>query len=146
MFSLIKVLFTLFNNNYVNFTEISYDLAAMTLKEAASLHATGYHFLQKHKGGVEGFLNEHPDFNYAGWITTESSDRAKLMNEMLTYQSMQVLAILKDYGDDLGLVERMEKFIPDLGLVMSEKTVSKSHYKFQTINHNDLHMSNVMFK
>ena len=131
---------------YVNFTEISYDLAAMTLKEAALLHATGYHFLQKHKGGVEGFLNEHPDFNYAGWITTESSDRAKLMNEMLTYQSMQVLAILKDYGDDLGLVERMEKFIPDLGLVMSEKTVSKSHYKFQTINHNDLHMSNVMFK
>ena len=121
-------------------------MAAITLKEAASLHATGYHFLQKYKGGVKGFLNEHPDFNYAGWITTESSDRAKLMNEMLTYQSMQVLAILKDYGDDLGLVERMEKFIPDLGLVMSEKTVSKSHYKFQTINHNDLHMSNVMFK
>ena len=118
----------------------------MTLKEAASLHATGYHFLQTYKGGVEAFLNEHPDFNYAGWIATESSDRSKLMNEMLTYQSQQVLAILKDYGDDLGLVERMEKFIPDLGLVMSEKTVSKSHYKFQTINHNDLHMSNVMFK
>ena len=112
----------------------------------ASIHATGYHFLQKYQGGVSGFLKDQPEFNYNGWVADESNDRSKIMNEMFTGVALGIVAILKEYGEDSELVERMEKFIPNLGLVVSEKTASKSHYKFQTINHNDLHMYNVMFK
>ena len=130
----------------MSFLELSYDLAALTLREIASIHATGYHFLQNYQGGVSGFLKDQPEFNYSGWVADEKNTESKHMTEMFTGIALGLVTILKEYGEDPELVERMEKFIPNLGLVVSEKTASKSHYKFQTINHNDLHMSNVMFK
>ena len=116
------------------------------MKEVALIHATGYHFLQNYQGGVSAFLKDHPDFSYAGWIATESDSRRKLMDEYLTGMVLGVVAILKEYGKDSNLTQKMKNFVLHLGLVVSDKTGPKNHYKFQTINHNDLHMSNIMFR
>ena len=52
---------------------MSFDLAAQVLKATASLHATGYHFLQTYPNGVQGFLKDHPDFNCSGWLANENN-------------------------------------------------------------------------
>lgn len=132
--------------NFLSLAEMSYELACHVLEETASLHATGYHFLHSGVNNVEGFLTEHPDFKSPGWLACESEESQKNQKQMLTGMASAILGILQAYGDDAGLAKRLEDFIPNITLVLNEKVSPKKHYKFQTINHNDLHMNNVMYK
>ena len=108
---------------------------------------SGYHFLQSYPNGVEGFLKDHPDFNFAGWIASEASESRKQMDEMMSGMGITTLNVIKTYfQEEKELAEKMEKFIPKMSDIMGEKSVARPHYKLQTLNHNDLHMNNVMYR
>ena len=57
-------------------------LAFKLLKETASFHATGYHFLQSYKnGGKDGFLREHPELVFHGWFQSSDPNSQKHNDE-----------------------------------------------------------------
>ena len=120
----------------------------MVLENMASFHATGYHFLQNYKNGVIGFSNDHPDFfDISGWIApTNLPEIRALMDKVQASMCRKTIGLLKTYGGDEDLIEKMQKFMCKQSQVMTDSNLVKDHYKFQTIIHNDLHMSNVMFK
>ena len=125
---------------------MSFDLASQVLQEIASFHATGYHFLQTYNNQVEGFLRDQPGFNTSGWLGDEGSETKNRFDQNLQNMAAGIHALVLAHGNDPELADRMEKFIPNTALVIDNCTASKAHYKFQTLNHNDLHINNVMYK
>ena len=66
---------------------------------------------------------------------------------MMSGMGITTLNVIKTYfQEEKELAEKMEKFMPKMSDVMGEKLVARPHYKFQTLNHNDLHMNNVMYR
>ena len=126
---------------------MSIGLTKQVLEEIAMFHATGYHFLQTHENGVEGFAKKCPDFFFQGWIANnDDSDSNRRFHEMFQGMIQGVIAIVRQYGEDQELVERLNKFIPNMMEAINDKTSAKESHKFKTLVHNDLHMSNVMYR
>ena len=125
---------------------MTFDLASQVLQEIAAFHATGYHFLQTYPNQVEGFLQAQPGFNTSGWLGDANSEAKNKFDQNLQNMAAGIHALVLAHGNDPELAARMENFIPNTALVIDECTASKDHYKFQTLNHNDLHINNVMYR
>ena len=128
------------------FKAMTFDLASQVLQEIAAFHATGYHFLQTYPNQVEGFLQAQPGFNTSGWLGDANSETKNKFDQNLQNMAAGIHALVLAHGNDPELAARMENFIPNTALVIDECTASKDHYKFQTLNHNDLHINNVMYR
>jgi hypothetical protein len=128
--------------------EMSMDTARQVLEEAASFHATGYHYLQTfNNGGQKGFLTEHPEYDYIGWIAHDSAEAKAQFKGMLVKMLHGVTDVVEQYGDDAvkSLGKKMLDFLPNIEHILDDKTSSKKN-SFNTLTHNDLHMNNVMYK
>ena len=123
-------------------------MALLVLQNIASFHATGYHFLQNYKNGVEGFKKDNPHFfNITGWITPVDQPEGKiLMEKVQASMSKRTIGLLKNYGGSEDLIGKMETFLSRQSQALTDFHKIKDQYKFQTLNHNDLHMNNVMYK
>jgi hypothetical protein len=124
------------------------DMARQVLEETASFHATGYHYMQNfHKNGQKGFLKEHPDFDFEGWVNGDNPEGKAQFAGMLTGMLGNVTNLVETFGDDATkpLAKRMEKFLPNMIRLLDDKTTARKE-GFHTLTHNDLHMNNVMYK
>ncbi len=126
--------------------EVSLPTAEMVMKEIASFHATGYHFLQTHKGGVDGFLKEHPDFSYRGWFAGPDSTTRESFENLIASFYQTTLNVVKHFakGEDQGMVPKLDNFSKIMFNKVDETTGPADH-GFNTLIHNDLHMNNVLY-
>ena len=125
---------------------MTFELASQILKQTASLHASGFHFLQNYPNGVEGFIKDHPDFKVSGWFADQGNASKERCDEMISGMAANIHATIVAYGNDPELAKRMEDFIPNSASIIERCMVSSESHKFQTINHNDLHMGNIMYR
>jgi hypothetical protein len=124
---------------------MTFDMARQVLEETASFHATGYHYMQTFKnGGQNGFLTEHPEYDYIGWASPLAKNKFK---GMLVKMLQGVTEIVERFGDEATkpLGKRMQDFLPKIPNIIEDKTSSRKD-SFNTLIHNDLHMNNVMYK
>ena len=85
-------------------------------------------------------------FQYLRVAGDANSETKNKFDQNLQNMAAGIHALVLAHGNDPELAARMENFIPNTALVIDECTASKDHYKFQTLNHNDLHINNVMYR
>ena len=98
--------------------------------------------------GVKGFKKDHPEFfDISGWIGPVKQPEIRLLlDKVQASMCKKTIGLLKTYGGDEDLIEKMQNFLSRQSQVMTDSHLVKDDFKFQTIIHNDLHMSNVMYK
>jgi len=123
---------------------ISRDCVEKLLMELAAYHATTYHFLQMHPGGMKSLLESQPYLRTKSLF--ELFPSMEEMNKKFLVQSMTTTSaiIAKAGNKELScLVKKQEGLIND---AVRKAAVASPDCKFKTLIHGDFWYNNIMVK
>ena len=128
------------------FSALTLNAVKMVLKELASLHASGYYFIQTYPGGIETLAKEYPLT-----FTEDYLNRRQLMDDEMCRQWFDMTAsmfkstalVVRKYGSE-DLAIRMDTFHTQVHSVM--ESFFTTSWKISYLMHGDAWYNNFLYR